>query len=330
VLFIAFLTLPLYNEFKPRRFTSVAKDVSNYAERSGRTGSRYHRVFVNPHSSYSNHLDHLDAARTCDNNLDSRVLKWYLMDKSGVGRSVEHPRPAYRLYRWAWAGLDMVYPPHCSGCGKPGSRWCEACQSEMHWVLPPFCDCCGKSNSHPGLCAACQAELPPYAAVRSVAVFDGALREALHRLKYAGDIPLAEALACHLIELYRRQPWEVDLVVPVPSGVTHRAQRGYNQAALLAWPLALACNLSYRPNALNKARETRSQVGLNFAERHENIAGAFQADPRIVTGKSVMIVDDITTSGATLHNCAASLLSSGCERVYGLTLARTAYEALDR
>lgn len=195
----------------------------------------------------------------------------------------------------------------------------------MRRVVAPICECCGKNTAHPGLCSTCQETAPDFHAVRSVAYFEGPLREALHRLKYAGDITLAEALADHLIELFTGQAWEVDLVVPVPLGVAHQAERGYNQAALLAWPVAMACNLTYRPQALARIRETRSQVGLGFAERQLNIAGAFQADPAVVSTKRVMVIDDVTTSGATLQACAAALLAAGCVQVYGLTLARTAH-----
>ena len=238
-------------------------------------------------------------------------------------------RPAYRLYRWAWAGLDLVYPPHCSGCGRPGSRWCVECQSALRWVLSPVCESCGQSLSQSGLCLDCQLALPPYTALRSVAFFEGTLRQALHRLKYAGDLALGEALACHLIQKYQQMDWGVELVVPVPLGIAREAERGYNQAALLAWPLALSVGLIYRPSALIKARETRSQVGLGFVERRLNIAGAFRADPTIVHGKTVLVVDDVTTSGATLQACAEALLAAGCDQVYGLTLARTSYAPLD-
>jgi ComF family protein len=114
----------------------------------------------------------------------------------------------------------------------------------------------------------------------------------------------------------------VELVTPVPLGVARHAQRGYNQSALLAFPLALSSKLAYGSQALIKVREARSQVGLSLAERFENVAGAFQASPKIVAGKTILIVDDVTTSGATMQACATALLQAGAHQVYGLTLAR--------
>jgi ComF family protein len=153
-------------------------------------------------------------------------------------------------------------------------------------------------------------------------VFGGPLRAALHRLKYQRDIALGEALALPLISLFQGLNWPVDCVTATPIGVARRAERGYNQASLLALPLALAGGIPYLSKALVKTRETRSQVGLNRAERRENLSGAFRAETKIVRGKSVLVVDDVITSGATMQACALALLDAGATRVFGLTLAR--------
>lgn len=119
--------------------------------------------------------------------------------------------------------------------------------------------------------------------------------------------------------------WKVELVVPVPLGAARLAERGYNQASLLAKPVALSYALPYQPGALRKKHDTLSQVGLSLEERQRNVAGSFEANPADVAGRSVLIVDDVSTSGATLNACAESLLNSGAAAVYAITLARTAY-----
>ncbi len=133
---------------------------------------------------------------------------------------------------------------------------------------------------------------------------------------------MGEALARPLIKLLAELDWDVDLVTPVPLGIARQSQRGYNQAALLARPVSLAYGLPYRPNALTKVRETRSQVGLSAVERRQNVNDAFRGDLKVSKGKSVLVIDDVTTSGATLNACASALLQAGARQVFALTLAR--------
>lgn len=252
------------------------------------------------------------------------------MNMPGFERSTDRLPPAYRFYQVALAGLDLVYPPYCGGCKKPGVRWCLACQQAARLVLPPFCEKCGQSVANDRLCPACRTSLPAYCAVRSWAFFEGSLRQALHRLKYSGEITLGEALAQPLVSLLGSLDWTVDLVVPVPLGVARRAERGYNQASLLAWPLALRSGISYQSRAVRKVRETRTQVGLSVLQRFENVAGAFHARPELVRGKTVLVVDDVTTTGATLQSIAQALLAAGCLQVYGLTLARAVHSPISQ
>lgn len=229
---------------------------------------------------------------------------------------------AYRLYQSVWLGLDWLYPPRCGGCGEPGARWCSICQEKTQIISPPICPLCGQPQRDSNLCAVCQTTPHSFVALRSWAVFNGQLRNALHRLKYRRDVAMGEALARPLIPCLENLQWAIDVVIPVPLGLARLAERGYNQSALLARPLALGSNLDFQPHALRRARDTRSQVGLSAKSRRENVAGAFHALPEAVAGKNVLIVDDVATSGATLDACADALLSAGACRVYGLTLAR--------
>ncbi|MGB8213834.1 MAG: phosphoribosyltransferase family protein [Anaerolineales bacterium] len=114
----------------------------------------------------------------------------------------------------------------------------------------------------------------------------------------------------------------MNLVVPVPLGRQRMKERGYNQVALLAMPLAAIQGWRYSPRVLTRVRETRSQVGLSVAERKENISGAFQANPALVSGKTILLMDDVATTGATLSACSDALVKAGAKIVYALTLAR--------
>jgi competence protein ComFC len=230
-------------------------------------------------------------------------------------------RPAYRLYRLAWTGLDWVYPPRCGGCGAIGSRFCINCLHETQIIQLPVCIVCGRALESPGICRNCQHNPPSFTARRSWAFFSGPLRNAMHRLKYKRDVALADTLAQPLIRLLASTDWMIDLVTAVPAGVARQVERGYNQAALLARPIALSHGLPLRLGALRKLRETRSQVGLSVRERMQNVENAFHADVGSVHGKRVLLVDDVTTSGATVSACAQALSQSGAQQVFVLTLA---------
>jgi len=158
--------------------------------------------------------------------------------------------------------------------------------------------------------------------MRSWLVFEGPIRHALHKLKYRRNVALGDALAQHLAEYVGTLGWPADLVVPVPLGKKRAKERGYNQVGLVAMPLAAVNRWRYAPRALARSRETRSQVGLTAAERRENVSGAFQAEAALVSGRTVLLMDDVATTGATLSACAAALLDAGARSVYALTLAR--------
>jgi competence protein ComFC len=117
----------------------------------------------------------------------------------------------------------------------------------------------------------------------------------------------------------------LDLITSVPLGLVRFKERGYNQANLLARPIALFFKIPFSSHALSRTRETRTQVGLSVAERMENMSGAFQVKEQMVKGKAILVVDDVATSGATLNACAEALLDVGASRVYGFSLARAVY-----
>jgi competence protein ComFC len=228
----------------------------------------------------------------------------------------------YHLYKSFWVGIDWLFPPVCGGCGIPGTRWCQDCQKKVQAIDGPVCDACGLPQAESGLCERCQEKRPAFKLLRSWAVFEEPVRKALHRLKYRRDIGLGEALSNHMSGYVAQLGWPVDMLIPIPLGKKRLKERGYNQVAMVAMPLSIQLGLDYRPLALVRARETRSQVGLSATERQENVRGVFFADGMKVRGRTILLMDDVSTTGATLSSAAETLLASGAREVFAVTIAR--------
>lgn len=227
----------------------------------------------------------------------------------------------YKAYRSIWSGLDLLFPPLCGGCGRPGTRWCKTCQSSVKILDGIVCEVCGLPQEKPGVCGACLASRPRFHSLRAWAVFDEPIQSALHKLKYRRDLSLGDAIAAEMIPFVQRLNWRIDLVAPVPLGRQRLRERGYNQVGMIAKPLAMGLSLQYSPKALTRRKETRSQVGLSREERHNNVQDAFQAGPG-VNGKVILIMDDVSTTGSTLSSGADALYAAGARDVYALTVAR--------
>jgi len=195
-------------------------------------------------------------------------------------------------------------------------------------VTPPFCIRCGApfTSGPDHLCEPCLRDPPHFARARAAALYRGdttdPLATVIARYKYGLDATLAPILS---ELLWRNLPFDVDhdAVVPVPLHIDRLRWRGFNQASLLARGLARRCGATCAPAALQRLRPTAPQVGLGETERRHNIRGAFRVrDPDTVSGRSVLLVDDVYTTGATAKECARTLRRAGARRVDVLVLAR--------
>ncbi len=227
------------------------------------------------------------------------------------------------LLQLFWQSVDLLFPPYCAGCRRPGTRWCATCQAAVQLLPETVCPSCGQSVPQVGeRCAACRLHPPAFDVLRSWAVFASPLQEALHTLKYRRNLGVGEALARQMAPFVRNLGWQTEVFIPIPLSDVRLKERGYNQVGLVARPLAWLLGWRYQPQALTRIRATRSQVGLSVAERRSNVRDAFQARPSLVQGRRVTLIDDVATTGATLDAAAQALRRAGAAEVRAITIAR--------
>jgi len=166
----------------------------------------------------------------------------------------------------------------------------------------------------------CQSSPPPFDRMVSAFLFQGPIKDIIHSFKYADATYLKHYLAQVLCETIRSEDPPCDVVTFVPLHWGRMILRGYNQAALLASQLARLMGREVRFNALKKIRETPPQVGLGRKERNKNLRGAFRASG--VHGKSVLVVDDVVTTGQTAYEVSTALKESGARYVFFASVGR--------
>ncbi len=244
------------------------------------------------------------------------------------------PASAVRLARLAWDGLlDLVYPPHCLVCEEHARPiLCEECAARFVVPIPePICAICGRPNEPDDTdCRHCRENRPGggwgFDTARATAIYEGPLRHAIHRLKYGRSEPLGAALGAFLANRLVADELLVwprpDAVAAVPIHAQRLAKRGFNQAATLGSPVADLLGVPFLPRAVVRARRTPPQVGLSRDARLANLADAFVVpDPAAVAGKTLLLIDDVFTTGTTASACAHALKNARALRVDVATLA---------
>jgi ComF family protein len=227
-------------------------------------------------------------------------------------------KPSEALSGLARDLATFVLPQRCPGCGAeagPERLLCAACLGRIPRLAASLCVRCLASGREPAGCLA-----HPGFLARAAWIYDERAALVVHALKYGERPGLARALG---VELARALPpgHRADLVVEVPLYRARRRERGYNQAASLAESLAAAAAVPWLPGALVRVRATRVQARLGAAERRANLSGAFALrSPAALKGRSVLMVDDVLTTGATLEACLATLRAAGAHAM-GVALA---------
>ena len=230
--------------------------------------------------------------------------------------------------------LDLIYPPLCQACGKKLEVFnrlflCEVCYNNIRWINPPFCKRCGKSIGYDedirSVCESCKTKTYYFDSCYSVCVYEGTIRECIHKFKYNAKLALG-ALFTDLMTDFAEKHIDIqgfDCIIPVPLHRVKHRERTFNQAALLAASLSKKFKLPLLGNTLTRIRLDKPQIMLPKNRRLKDIKDAFKIrKSHLLKNKAVLLIDDVFTTGATVNECSRILKEAKVKKIEVLALAR--------
>jgi ComF family protein len=234
------------------------------------------------------------------------------------------------------AVLNTLLPPACLACDTPvdaDGQFCLACFKRANFVSAPFCRHCGVPLPYAtgagitGDCIKCEAAPPPYGTARAALRYDDIAQALILPFKYADRTELARGLALLMARAGAGLLAGAEILVPVPLHISRLRTRRYNQSALLAAALGRITRLPVAQDVLIRPKATAPLAKMGLAARQAELQDAILVRPGrsgLITSKTVLLIDDVMTSGTTAEACAAALLAAGARRVDVLTAARVA------
>lgn len=232
------------------------------------------------------------------------------------------------MRRAASTVLNVLYPPRCPVCETillPGEDLvCRRCKGLLPYVEDPFCMCCGKPLTHreKELCADCESNRHLFDEGRAVFRYEKGVRLSVNRLKFLNRREYIPFYGTCLFALFQEMEpvWRAECLVPIPMHPKKKAVRGFDQAVLIARFLSRVSGLPAEENLLIRTRLTKSSKKLGRSERRKNLRGVFRVRSDITLPESVILIDDIFTTGVTMDEAAFALRRAGVRRVFFLTL----------
>jgi ComF family protein len=239
---------------------------------------------------------------------------------------------------WSFSFTRFLVPPTCASCSvltAEAQALCPACWKKLHFISRPFCEKYAVPFSYDKAVDALSPEAyrypPPWQKARAVALFKDLAPDLVHGLKYKDRHDFAPLMGRLMIRAGQDVIDEADCIAPVPLHWSRFLKRRYNQAALLAKAVAKESGKTIMPRLLRRRKPTHTQVGLSREARERNLQGAFLINEKIrpfIKDRTVLLVDDVMTSGATLGAASRALLRGGAKAVNVLVFARVT-EVLD-
>jgi len=238
--------------------------------------------------------------------------------------------------QWSFARLtlvirDILFPPCCAACqarlsAPAGDRLCHDCLESIRLIEPPVCTVCGQpfhgSQGTGHTCGQCIKNPPSFDIARSVFQYQGSVRTLIHRIKYNDDGHALRALSSLAMEHVLLDHLKPDMVIPVPLHSKRLRKRGFNQSLRLAGTIFPHIPLGI--DILTRTLNTKPQTELSMKERHRNVRNAFEAASPLPEGvETILLLDDVYTTGATVRACAKALKRAGAKEVHVFTVART-------
>jgi ComF family protein len=235
---------------------------------------------------------------------------------------------------WWRSLIDFFFPPRCPSCGETIGESepypiCSSCFGQIKMIFHPMCPRCGigfaTDVGEDHFCSDCLQDCGHFTKARSLAHYEGLMADLISRFKYRGSARLAAPLS-HLLAEYTDGDFSFcnySLIMPVPLHPRRLRQRGYNQSLLLARTVSRKHSIPLDYTSLRRIRPTQPQTELSGPQRQKNVHGAFAVRKKeAVAEKTILLIDDVFTTGATVEECARALLKSGSKRVDVLTLVR--------
>ncbi|MBF0329295.1 MAG: ComF family protein [Nitrospirae bacterium] len=228
--------------------------------------------------------------------------------------------------------INVLFPSKCPVCKNNSDiflhdPFCTACWAKIKPYIGAACPVCGEPavSNYASVCDSCLKNKQPFTKVSFYGIYEGVLKEAIHRFKFCSARKLAAPLGAFLLHAALKNAMlkNTDCIVPVPLHKASLIERGFNQTTALAAVLSKAGGMPILNNVLIKNRATMPQYSLNRNERQKNLKGAFSSSEE-VKGLRVLLVDDVVTTGATARECARTLLEQGAADVCVAALARSA------